>query len=169
MLELIVLGLFPGLVLLAATTDVFTYTIPNKLNLVLVALFFIAAPLAGLSLEMIAWHTGAALAVLVLTFILFMTGTFGGGDAKLVTAVMLWFGPAAGLDYLLYASLLGGLITAAIVLGRTQASSLMFSPRAAWLVPLLNKEMGIPYGIALGGAAMYLWPQTFWFEMAIGF
>lgn len=169
MLEFLVLAIFPGLVLLAATTDTFTLTIPNRLNYALVALFFLAAPLAGVSLEMIGWHVACSLGVLVLTFILFTTGTFGGGDAKFASAVVLWFGPAQTFDYLLNAALLGGLITAAIVLTRTYSHGLNYSPRAMWLARLLNKDLGIPYGIALAGAAMYLWPQSAWYQLALPF
>ena len=53
--------------------------------------------------------TGAA--VLLLTFSLFALNWMGGGDAKLIAATALWFGPSALLaDYVLLAAMLGGLL-----------------------------------------------------------
>ena len=58
-------------------------------------------------------HVGAAASVLVVTFMFFARGWIGGGDAKLAAATALWLGFDQLLDYLLYASLFGGVLTLA--------------------------------------------------------
>ena len=59
----------------------------------------------------IGMHVGAALAVLVVTFVFFARGWIGGGDAKLAAATALWLGFDQLLNYLIIASLLGGILT----------------------------------------------------------
>ena len=167
MLEFLVLGVFPGLVLLAATMDMFTMTIPNRLCLALVAAFFVAAPLAGLPLAAIGLHALAALVALGITFILFAAGVFGGGDAKLTAATVLWLGPTLGLDYALLAALFGGGITAAIVLARAYTGYVAYIPQAQWAARLLSREVGIPYGIALSAAAICVYPHSDWFRSLV--
>ena len=60
-------------------------------------------------------HLGAGAVVLAVVFVFFARGWIGGGDAKLAAATALWFGFAHLLDYLLYASLFGGVLTLAII------------------------------------------------------
>ena len=60
-------------------------------------------------------HAGAAAAVLAVVFVFFACGWIGGGDAKLAAATVLWLGFAHLVDYLLYASLLGGALTVLII------------------------------------------------------
>ena len=63
----------------------------------------------------IGMHVGAAAAVLVVSFIFFARGWIGGGDAKLAAATALWLGFDQLLNYLIFASLFGGLLTLAIL------------------------------------------------------
>lgn len=166
MLQLLVLGIFPGLVVFAATMDMFTMTIPNKLCLALVATFFVAAPVAGMSLETMGWHVLASLLALGLTFILFAGGVYGGGDAKLTAAVVLWLGPALAIEFALWSALFGGLLTTTLVLLRSfpYITASIYSP---WAARLLSTEVGIPYGIALSSAAMLVFASSPWFAAAI--
>ena len=166
MLEILVLGIFPGLVILAATTDMFTMTIPNKLCLALIATFFVAAPAAGMSLDMVGWHVVAALVALGLTFILFASGVYGGGDAKLTAAIVLWLGPSLAIEFALWAALFGGLLTTSLVLLRSfpYITASFYSP---WAARLLSSEIGVPYGIALSSAAMLVFANSPWFAAAV--
>lgn len=166
MLEVLVLVVFPGLVVLAATMDMFTMTIPNKLCLALVAAFFIAAPIAGMGLADVGFHVLAALVALGLTFLLFASGMFGGGDAKLTAGIVLWLGPSLALDFMLAAALLGGLLTTAMVLMRSMPTYTA-AIQSPWAARLLSKDVGIPYGIALSSAAMIIFSQSPWFMAAI--
>lgn len=165
-LQSLVLGVFPGLVVLAATMDMFTMTIPNKLCLALVAAFFIAAPASGMALGMIGWHVLAAGLALGLTFILFASGVYGGGDAKLTVAIVLWLGPSLVIEFALLAALFGGVLTTFLVLMRS-FPTYTASIQSQWASRLLSSEVGIPYGIALSGAAMIVFSQSPWFTAAI--
>ena len=57
--------------------------------------------------------SGALCAVLVVTFVFFARGWIGGGDAKLAAATALWLGFDQLLNYLIFASILGGVLTIA--------------------------------------------------------
>ena len=69
------------------------------------------AALIGMSPSEVMSHIGAGLAVLAVTFTLFACGWIGGGDAKLAAATALWLGFAPLMDYLLIASIFGGVLT----------------------------------------------------------
>ena len=56
-------------------------------------------------------HLGAGATVLAVAFTCFAMGWVGGGDAKVAAGAALWFGFGHLLDYLLYASLFGGVLT----------------------------------------------------------
>lgn len=166
MLEILVFFVFPGLVVLAATMDMFTMTIPNKLCLALVAAFFVAVPFAGLPLITVGWHVAAALIALTVTFLLFASGVFGGGDAKLTTGIVLWLGPTYALDFAILAAILGGLLTAFVVISRS-FPTYTAAINAPWAVRLLSSDVGVPYGIALSSAAMIVFTKSAWFTAAI--
>jgi prepilin peptidase CpaA len=155
--------LFPALMAFAASSDLFTMTISNRVSLLLVAGFVVLAALSGMDFHTMLSHVGAGLTVLVAAFACFAMGWVGGGDAKVAAAVALWFGFAHLLDYLLYASLFGGGLTLLLLQFRQWPL-----PRAlgsqAWLLRLHDKETGIPYGIALAVGALVIYPQTEWIK-----
>jgi prepilin peptidase CpaA len=157
--DLLLLTIFPGAMALAAATDLFTMTVPNRIALVLVAGFLVAAPLVGLGWPEIGLHFGLAVAALVVTFTLFSFGWIGGGDAKLFAATCLWVGPAALLGYSIYAALIGGVLTLALIFWRQVPLPAMLNGQC-WLVRLHNPKEGVPYGIALAAAGLLVYPQT---------
>src|SRR5271170_7183168 len=107
--------LFPAMMAFAASTDLFTMTISNRVSLVLAAGFLLLAGLDGMPLAEIGSHLAAGFAVLAVCFVFFYRGWIGGGDAKLAAATALWLGWGHLYDYLVYASLLGGALTLLIV------------------------------------------------------
>src|SRR3954462_8011229 len=90
--ETVRLLLFPALMAFAASSDLFTMTISNRVAILLVAGFFVLAYAIGMDLDAVLSHIGAAFAVLVVTFAFFARGWIGGGDAKLAAATALWLG-----------------------------------------------------------------------------
>ena len=116
--DLLLLTIFPGATALAAATDLFTMTVPNRIALVLIAGFLVAAPLVGLGWPEIGLHFGLAVAALLVSFTLFSFGWIGGGDAKLFAATCLWVGPAALLSYSVFSALIGGALTLALLFWR---------------------------------------------------
>lgn len=158
-MTLVALSVFPLLMAFAASSDLLTMRISNRLVLAVVAAFFVAAPLAGLTLEMMFMHMAAAAIVLVVAFGLFAMGWIGGGDAKLAAAITLWLGFGLTLPYLVYAALLGGVLTLAILILRRLPLTPMLA-RWRWLERLHDSRSGVPYGIALAIAAVVLYAQT---------
>ena len=153
--------LFPALMAFAASSDLLTMTISNRLSLALTAAFFVMTVVIGMSLHAVGLHLGAAALVLVVSFIFFSQGWIGGGDAKLVAATALWFGFDYLLDYLVYASLFGGVLSLVLLQFRKLPLPAILA-RQAWLLRLHDQGAGVPYGIALAAAALIVYPKTGW-------
>lgn len=156
--------LFPAMMAFAASSDLFTMTISNRVSLILVGGFFALAYWNGMSPNDVLSHVGAAFAVLAVTFVFFARGWIGGGDAKLAAATALWLGFDHLTEYLLYASIFGGVLTFAIIRFR-----LMPLPEAVarqdWVKRLHKLDGGVPYGIALAAAALLIYPDTTWMKL----
>jgi prepilin peptidase CpaA len=153
--------LFPSLMAFAASSDLLTLTISNRISLALVWGFLILAVLCGLAPQAMLWHVLAGLAALAAGLVLFARGLVGGGDAKLAAVAALWLGFDRLADYALLSSLLGGAVTLAILAFR-------LVPLPAWLADdvsvakLHQPGGGVPYGIALAAAALAIYPSTAW-------
>ncbi len=165
-IDAIRLLLFPALIAFAASSDLLTMTISNKVSIALAGGFMVLAVLSGVAPTAIALHVGAAVIVLAVGFGCFAMGWIGGGDAKLASAIALWFGFDYMLEFLVYASLFGGVLTIFLIQFRLLPLPAMFA-RQAWIVRLHEKGAGVPYGIALAAAALFVYPQTGWMS-AIG-
>jgi prepilin peptidase CpaA len=161
--DVIRLLLFPALMAFAASSDLLTMTISNRVSLALIAGFGVMALAAGMSGQAVLSHVGAALAVLAVTFTFFSRGWIGGGDAKLAAATALWLGFDQLMNYLLYASLLGGLLTFLVIRFRTLPLPAALAGQA-WVQRLHRMDAGVPYGIALAAAALLVYPDTFWMQ-----
>jgi prepilin peptidase CpaA len=157
--------LFPALMAFAASSDLFTMTISNRLSLMLAGGFFLLALIIGMGLATLGMHLAAAALVLVVAFIFFARGWIGGGDAKLVAATALWFGFGHLLDYLIWASLLGGALTLLLLQFR-QFDLPQVLARQKWIERLHDANAGVPYGIALAAAALIVYPTTPWMTAA---
>jgi prepilin peptidase CpaA len=167
MVELALLTVFPGAVLFAASMDLFTMTIPNRVSLALVAAFVLLAPLLGFGPWDIASHLGAGLVVLAGGILLFIPGWIGGGDAKLAAAVALWLGFDHVTIFLLCAALAGGSLASAILALRQMPVPAVIATQP-WAARLLTRGGGIPYGIALAVSALWVYPQSAWFTNLVG-
>lgn len=165
MTEVVRLLLFPALMAFAASSDLFTMTISNRLSLMLAGGFFLLALIIGMGLATLGMHLAAAALVLVVAFIFFARGWIGGGDAKLVAATALWFGFGHLLDYLIWASLLGGALTLLLLQFR-QFDLPQVLARQKWIERLHDANAGVPYGIALAAAALIVYPTTPWMTAA---
>ncbi|MBI2715206.1 MAG: prepilin peptidase [Rhizobiales bacterium] len=158
--------LFPALMAFAASSDLLTMTISNRISLALTGAFFLLTLVTGMSLAAIGMHLAAGALVLVVCFGFFSQGWIGGGDAKLASATALWFGFDFLLDYLIYASLFGGVLTLVLIQFRKLPLPGPLA-RQPWILRLHDAGGGIPYGIALAAAALAVYPKTGWMP-AIG-
>jgi prepilin peptidase CpaA len=162
-LDIIRLSLFPALMAFAAASDLFTMTIPNRVSLALAGGFLALALLSGMGFHDIMTHVGAGATVLAVAFACFAMGWIGGGDAKVAAGAALWFGFGHLLDYLLYASLFGGVLTLVLLQFRQWPLPYPFAGQP-WLLKLHAKDSGIPYGIALAIGALMIYPETDWIK-----
>ena len=143
--------LFPALMAFAASSDLLTMTISNRLSIALAAGFSLLALVTGMDLYAIGMHLAAAAIVLAVAFVFFSQGWIGGGDAKLAAATALW----------LYASIFGGVLTLALLQFRKFPLQ-GFLTRQAWIMRLHDSAGDVPYGIALAAAALAVYPKTGW-------
>ena len=149
---------FLGAMATAAFTDLTRYEIPNWISLVAVAAYCVGAAGDSSDVGALAWHMGVGFAVLAAGFGLFALGVFGGGDAKLLAAAALWFGPALLLKFVILVALAGGVLGVAILCLRR----LSLPPKWAekpWVRGLFAPDQGMPYGVAIAFAAGLMYAQ----------
>jgi prepilin peptidase CpaA len=167
LLNIAILGLFPAAMIYAATSDLVTMTISNRLSLVLSLGFFLVALAMGMPLAEVGRHVIAGAIVLVFAFGFFARGWIGGGDAKLAAATALWLGLSHLMDYLLIAAILGGGLTLLILQARKLPLPRPLA-RQGWIARLHAMETGIPYGVALAVAGLLVYPETAFMQVASG-
>ena len=152
-IQIIAQSAFLLLVTAAAVWDVATLRIPNALVVALAASFVPAALAGGISAPTLAVHLGLAVLMLAAGALLMMRGLWGGGDAKLAAALVLWAG-WQGLPALLMATALaGGGLAVVVLLARClpilKRSGSSSQPRdKAATIPL-------PYGVALAAGGLW--------------
>jgi prepilin peptidase CpaA len=155
------LMLFPAIMAFAASSDLLTMTISNRVSLILAGGFLVLALISGMGWWDLLLHIGAAGVVLVIAFGFFTQGWIGGGDAKLAAATALWLGFDHLLPYLVYASLFGGALTLLLIQFRLAPLPGVLAQQE-WVQRLHKKDGGVPYGIALAAAALAVYPETPW-------
>jgi prepilin peptidase CpaA len=165
-LELLLLTVFPAAVAYAAFSDVLRMKIPNMISVFLIAAFFLLAPFV-FNITTIGWHVVAFVAVLAVTFSLFAGGFIGGGDAKLLAVIALWLGLDFLLPYLFWATVFGGGIALAFM-GFRKIKLPEHLAAQPWVARLHTQGHGIPYGLALGAAALFIYPKTPWVASLLG-
>ena len=140
-------------------------TIPNRISLLLIAGFLIAAPLTGMQWEVFLMHLATGVVVLLLGIALFAFRLLGGGDAKLLAAASLWIGWAHLGLYMGMVVILGGVLAAMLLIYRGMPMPVCLWGQP-WALRLHSSKEGIPYGLALTGAALWVFPLTTWFSLA---
>jgi prepilin peptidase CpaA len=166
MISAAIIVIFPLCLAIAAFSDLFTMTIPNRVSIILAAAFLAIALFSGLPLAAIGMHLGGGLAVFLVCFVLFALGVMGGGDAKLLASAALWFGLNDSLvGFLVYVGLLGGVAALVILLIRTQTNTILAIGLPVPNSILLAKK--IPYGIAIAIGGFLAFPSSPLFMTAL--
>jgi prepilin peptidase CpaA len=165
-IDLVRLILFPTIMAFAASSDLLTMTISNRVSIILVVGFLALALMSGMAPAEMLSHVGAGALVLLVAFGFFTRGWIGGGDAKLAAATAMWLGFGYLLNYLVYASLLGGALTLMLIEFRLVPLPGLLAGQF-WAQRLHRQDGDIPYGIALAGAALLIYPDTPWMQ-AVG-
>jgi prepilin peptidase CpaA len=154
LLSIFATGFF-GLCSVAAVHDVNRLTIPNWLNLTIAGLFVPAAATAWLTgavpLEILGGHIMAGIAAFVISYGLFAFRVFGGGDAKMIPAVMLWVGPAGAIPFVYFMAIAGGVCVVVILMVRKTVPVIIL-PRA--IRAPFEEKAGVPYGVAIAFGAL---------------
>ena len=107
------------------------------------------------------WHAGAGAAVLVVAFASSPAAGSAAAMPSLRPPRCCGSVSAISLDYLVYASLLGGALTLLLIQFRAMPMPHFLLGRE-WAERLHRRDGGVPYGIALAVAALVVYPQTEW-------
>ncbi|HWV60369.1 MAG TPA: prepilin peptidase [Sphingopyxis sp.] len=136
------------LMIAAAISDVRSRTISNQLNAAMALLaipFWIAS---GLALwPDIPIQFGAAFLVFLLFAGLFAIGAMGGGDVKMIGAVMLWIPLPLFLSTLTIMAIGGGILSALMLIHMKLRPS--------------DKPVEVPYGVAIAAAGLWALHQHY--------
>lgn len=142
----IALGLMALLALMmiaAAISDIRSRSISNELNMAMALLAIPFWIVSGLS----AWpdipmQIGAAFGIFALFIGLFALGAMGGGDVKMIGAVMLWIPLPLFMPTLFVMAVAGGILSAVmLVISKVRPSD--------------GKAIEVPYGVAIAAAGLW--------------
>jgi prepilin peptidase CpaA len=150
-------GLFLALCLYAALHDVNRLTIPNWLNLTLAGLFIPAALLSGLPAEVLGGHLLAGCLAFIIAVGLFAARVFGGGDAKMIPAVVLWMGPGASLPFVYWMAIAGALCAAALLVSKRMVPAAVIP---SFMRAPFEAKAGVPYGVAIAAGVLLAGPAS---------
>jgi prepilin peptidase CpaA len=151
------LSVFPALMIFAALSDATTYTIPNRISLLLLAVFFPTAFALGRPLDEIGVDLAIGVVALITAMGMFAAGWIGGGDAKLFAVAGLWLGWSGAPMFLLATALSGGALAVMLMNARAAWLRPYFTAAPPWLARLVAPDAAVPYGvaIAIGGLAAF--------------
>ena len=156
----LVLWAFPALMIYAAMTDLIDRRIANWVSLALIAGFALLAIVGGMPLWQAGQHVGIALFAFAIGFAMFALGKMGGGDVKLITASILWFGPDGALGYALFFSLAGAAVTFVFMYMRLDKIQYLLASNPVTR-PFAGRDPSgrdIPYGVAICVGALIAAP-----------
>ncbi len=155
----LVLMIFPVAMAFAACNDLFTMKIPNRISIALVGGFVVVALLTQMPLETFGTNLAIGVAILTATFVLFSLNLLGGGDAKLIAAGSLWIGADHIVEYLLFITLCGGVLSLAVLAYRKWVPGEVLA-LPGWAQRLHTPKGPIPYGIAIAAGGLGIFPAT---------
>jgi prepilin peptidase CpaA len=158
LLQIVSLALI-GMVVFAGYCDAIRFTIPNWPAIAIVALFPLAALLAGMGWVEAGNHLLAGFLALLFAMALFAPGWIGGGDGKLFAAAALWFGWPGVIVLLIHTALVGGALVVLLLLLRFVLPMLGIAPEKLAGTALANGGP-VPYGIAIAGGVVWSLPAT---------
>lgn len=146
---------FPLAMAYMALCDFRTLRIPDWASVFVAAAFLPEALLGGMEPAALAKHYGVGFALMIGGALLFSKGLIGGGDAKMLAAGGVWFGAGNLASYLLLVALLGGAVALAVLVMRK-----LPVPKPAWMKGNGAEDRAVPYGVAIGMAAVILYWRT---------
>jgi len=142
---------FAALLADAAICDVRGFRIPNRVPVLLLILFVVAAALT-LDVREFLLHLAAGVAVFAVAAVLFARGIWGGGDVKLIAALGTWTGFAAMPRFLVVMALAGGVLAIVVLAARAIAPAVTMA-NAPWHLRMAHSGH-LPYGVALAAGGL---------------
>jgi prepilin peptidase CpaA len=138
---------FAALLLWAASEDLRRLEIPNWVSLSIVGLYPIHVLTSPVSVN---WPIAAAIAAVTLAvgFALFAWRMVGGGDVKLLSATALWVDPILFPSFILFTTLVGGIMAAVLIIRRWR-----MMPASDGIVRQASATV-LPYGVAIAAGGM---------------
>jgi len=132
-LQAALLTLFPALVIIAALTDATSFTIPNRISLLLLAAYVPASLLLGRPMADMGIDLAVGVAALIAGMAMFAAGWIGGGDAKMFAACALWLGLRGAPSFLMVTAMAGGGLAVLLLNARSASFQTYFAgaPRPA--------------------------------------
>jgi prepilin peptidase CpaA len=155
---LVVTLVFAGPLLIAAYTDFWSMKIPNLVSLAMAAGFILTLPLTWQGLPVFGEHMMVGSIFFLAGFAMFAFGWLGGGDAKLMAAISLWFGWADAFPFILSTTLFGAALGAVLMFGGQLAPVKIRT--SVFGMRLFQGGKDMPYGLALAAGALYTWPSS---------
>lgn len=143
-----------GMCAMAAWSDFRGFRIPNLYSLVILGAFVVAFGVltftgqAPIMFKSVWSHVAAAVIVLVVTGLLFITKQLGAGDSKFATVIALWVGLQGLVPFLFYMALSGGVIAALSLVFRKH-KPFKNPMEGSWIAKAQEGHPSVPYGIAL--------------------
>ena len=160
LLQAALLTVFPAIMIIAAMTDATSFTIPNRLSLILIAAFLPVMLILGRPINEIGLDLGVGAACLVAGMGMFAAGWIGGGDAKLFAAAGLWLGWPAVAPFLIVTALAGGALAVLLLNARSTYVRTHLTGAPGWVDRLATPGGDVPYGVAIAVGALAAFPQT---------
>ena len=158
-LQIALLSALAAALVYGSWTDIRERIIDNWLNLGIA----LAAPLfwwaSGVPLwPEVAIQLAQGLIVTLLFAILFAFGAMGGGDVKLLGALALWFPPVPMVSLIVIMSILGGVLTVAMLVHSKMSNRAKLAPAGNLTDDNPAKpaeKIEIPYGVAISAAGLW--------------
>jgi prepilin peptidase CpaA len=142
-----------GLFGLIAYGDLRHLRIPNRLCVAVALLGVLRLVITGDPIA--AFYTlGFAIAIFLVSLLLFQRGIMGGGDAKLLPATILLIGYQDLLPFFMVMSIGGALLAVAVLIWHSKLP-LYLGPRIAITIAP-TRPKAVPYGVAIAAAAILL-------------
>jgi prepilin peptidase CpaA len=140
----------------AVYSDLGQLQIPDWASIAPTLAYFPTALIADQTFAEIGLHYAAGLTVFIVGAALFALGFLGGGDVKLLGAAAIWTGWGLLLPYLFAVAIFGGVLSIVALTLRHRFFKFLhrFLP---WTNPA--KAPSVPYGLAIGLAAIILFPK----------
>lgn len=147
-ISLALMALLAVLMIVAAVSDLRSRTISNNLN---AAMALLAIPF-WIAIGLPLWpdvpiQFGAAFAVFLVFAGLFAIGAMGGGDVKMIGAVMLWMPLPLFLPMLTIMAIGGGILSAVMLVHVKLRPS--------------DGPVEVPYGVAIAAAGLWALHQQY--------